>query len=57
MQVFRSMPLGTSNKAKKMHKLTNSQLRLLQVQLLFEGGDVCMHFENVFVLQLHTEVV
>lgn len=57
MQVSRSMLLGTSNKAKKMHKLTNNQLRLLQVQLLFEGGGVCVHFENDFVLQLHTEVV
>ncbi|MPC53849.1 hypothetical protein E2C01_047751 [Portunus trituberculatus] len=34
---------GTSNKAKKNHKLTVSQLTLPQAQLHFESGDVGVH--------------
>ena len=43
---------GTSSKARKMHKLTNSQLSLPQAQLNLEGSDVRVHVchENFFAL-------
>ena len=48
---------GTSSKARKMHKLTSSQLSLPQAQVNLEGRDVRVHVchENFFTLQLHVE--
>lgn len=49
--------MGTSSRARKMHKLTSSQLSLPQAWLNLKGCDVCVHVcqENVFVWQLHIE--
>lgn len=46
-----------SSKTSKIHKLTFSQLSLLQMHLNLKGCDVRMHVchENVFDFHLHVE--
>ena len=49
----------TSHNARKIHKLTSSQLSFPQAQIYLEGSDVWIHVcdKNVFALQLHILVI